>query len=233
MRAVDAQEFFMFRKFSLEILIPLVFLTILIINPPHGLDYWISQQFYDPDLGWTLHKNFFFTQIIHKGGKVLSGVIYLYFLIRLVWIFKKGERFYDEKKRLSIAIVAGILSLIAVWLLKQITDVPCPWDVMGLGGCQIPVNPFAGAFWGENACWPGGHAGAGFSLLAFFFVYRYNNPRLGLILLVGALALGAIFGFGRMVQGAHFLSHNVSTMLIDWLIPATIFFVYGLKKMRC
>ncbi len=80
MRAVDAQEFFMFRKFSLEILIPLVFLTILIINPPHGLDYWISQQFYDPDLGWTLHKNFFFTQIIHKGGKVLSGVIYLYFL---------------------------------------------------------------------------------------------------------------------------------------------------------
>ena len=118
MRAVDAQEFFMFRKFSLEILIPLVFLTILIINPPHGLDYWISQQFYDPDLGWTLHKNFFFTQMIHKGGKVLSGVIYLYFLIRLVWIFKKGERFYDEKKRLSIAIVAGILSLIAVWLLK-------------------------------------------------------------------------------------------------------------------
>ena len=33
-----------------------------------------------------------------------------------------------------------------------------------------------------------------------------------------ALGMGTVFSLGRMAQGAHFLSHNVWTLLIDWLI---------------
>jgi membrane-associated PAP2 superfamily phosphatase len=32
------------------------------------------------------------------------------------------------------------------------------------------------------------------------------------------LSLGLLLSVGRMLQGAHFLSHNVWTLLIDWLI---------------
>ncbi|MNH45341.1 hypothetical protein D3C79_1077520 [compost metagenome] len=35
---------------------------------------------------------------------------------------------------------------------------------------------------------------------------------------MGALALGSLFSLGRMMQGAHFLSHNVWTLLFDWMI---------------
>ena len=33
-----------------------------------------------------------------------------------------------------------------------------------------------------------------------------------------ALAVGTVFSVARMMQGAHFLSHNLRTRLIDWTI---------------
>ena len=33
-----------------------------------------------------------------------------------------------------------------------------------------------------------------------------------------ALTLGCVLSLGRMLQGAHFLSHNLWTLLLDWLI---------------
>ncbi|MNF12306.1 hypothetical protein D3C80_2137390 [compost metagenome] len=35
---------------------------------------------------------------------------------------------------------------------------------------------------------------------------------------MAALALGSLFSLGRMMQGAHFLSHNLWTLLFDWMI---------------
>lgn len=67
-------------------------------------------------------------------------------------------------------------------------------------------------------CWPGGHASAGFSLLALFFVLRDRKPRAARMTLLFALGLGTLFSLGRMLQGAHFLSHNLWTLLIDWVI---------------
>ncbi|MOA47537.1 hypothetical protein D3C78_1701800 [compost metagenome] len=36
--------------------------------------------------------------------------------------------------------------------------------------------------------------------------------------LVFAFALGSVFSIGRMLQGAHFFSHNVLTAVFCWLI---------------
>jgi membrane-associated PAP2 superfamily phosphatase len=67
-------------------------------------------------------------------------------------------------------------------------------------------------------CWPGGHASAGFSLLALFFFLRDRRPRTARIALWVALGAGAVFSVGRMMQGAHFLTHNLWTLLFDWTI---------------
>ncbi|MOA51591.1 hypothetical protein D3C78_1747610 [compost metagenome] len=47
---------------------------------------------------------------------------------------------------------------------------------------------------------------------------RDRHPRLARVALVGALVLGSVFSLGRMMQGAHFLSHNLWTLLFDWMI---------------
>lgn len=55
-------------------------------------------------------------------------------------------------------------------------------------------------------------------LLALFFALRDRKPRLARYALAFAFAMGCLLSLSRMLQGAHFLSHNLWTMLFDWLI---------------
>ena len=72
-------------------------------------------------------------------------------------------------------------------------------------------------------CWPGGHASSGFTLFALFFALYDIRPRAARWALITAISLGSIFSLGRMLQGAHFLSHNVWTALIDWMVCALFY----------
>ena len=42
-------------------------------------------------------------------------------------------------------------------------------------------------------------------------------------MLATAITLGITLSVSRMLQGAHFLSHNLWTALIDWLVCATLY----------
>ena len=53
-----------------------------------------------------------------------------------------------------------------------------------------------------------------------YFFLRDRRPRAARIALGVALAAGTVFSIGRMMQGAHFLSHNLWTLLLDWTICA-------------
>ncbi|RML36691.1 PAP2 super protein, partial [Pseudomonas syringae pv. maculicola] len=73
-------------------------------------------------------------------------------------------------------------------------------------------------------CWPGGHAATGFTLFALFFMLRDRRPRLAKLGLALALGLGSIFSAGRMLQGAHFFSHNIWTAVFCWLICLGVYY---------
>ncbi|MNH31229.1 hypothetical protein D3C79_915700 [compost metagenome] len=47
---------------------------------------------------------------------------------------------------------------------------------------------------------------------------RDRKPRLARVALAVALVAGSVLSLGRMMQGAHFLSHNVWTAVFCWLI---------------
>ena len=50
-----------------------------------------------------------------------------------------------------------------------------------------------------------------------------TTARLAGLAYVFALVLGLLCATTRMMQGAHFASHNVATMLIDWLVSAALY----------
>src|SRR5690606_31792840 len=114
------------------------------------------------------------------------------------------------------------LSTSIVTPLKTLTGVHCPWSLNEFGGTQTytPLLSERAPSEKPGRCWPGGHASAGFALVALFFTLRDRRPRLARIALVVALGLGTVFSIGRMMQGAHFLSHNLWTLLLDWTICA-------------
>ena len=96
----------------------------------------------------------------------------------------------------------------------------CPWDLAEFGGSETftPLLSARAPTEHPGKCWPGGHASSGFIFFALYFVLRDRRPHQAKAALVFALALGSLFSIGRVMQGAHFLSHNLWTLLLDWTI---------------
>lgn len=81
-------------------------------------------------------------------------------------------------------------------------------------------------------CFPAGHASAGFALMAFYFVGRARRqPLLAWAGLATGLVAGSLLGFGRMLQGAHFLTHTLWAGLVCWAVILILYLaVIGLPK---
>jgi membrane-associated PAP2 superfamily phosphatase len=111
--------------------------------------------------------------------------------------------------------------------LKDVTAIQCPWDLQEFGGRELyaPLFGHHEPTAHPGRCWPGGHASSGFVFFALFFLLRDRKPKLARIAFAAAFILGSILSLGRMMQGAHFLSHNVWTALFDWTIALGCYYL--------
>ncbi|MBT8769188.1 phosphatase PAP2 family protein [Metapseudomonas boanensis] len=211
-------------NFRFWISLPIALMALLlIVDVPH-LDFALAHLFYDPQGGFIGRHSQFLEDVLHDRAKqavILLGVLAIAgFLVSLL-----PTRVRRIRRPLGYLVLALGLSTAIVSPLKTVTAVQCPWSLSEFGGVE-PYSPLLGHHpFVEKAgrCWPGGHASAGFSLLALFFALRDRRPRLARAALIGALLLGSVFSLGRMMQGAHFLSHNVWTLLFDWMISVVCY----------
>ena len=209
--------------FRLALGLPLAAMAFLLLFDPSRLDFAISRWFYVPGDGFIgRHYGSFLENFLHDRAKqlvIVIGVLAIAgFLVSLL-----PTAFSRWRRVLGYVVLAMGLSTSLVNPLKTLTGMHCPWSLQEFGGKEIHTAllddrapPVARA----ERCWPGGHASAGFSLLALFFALRDRRPRLARLALWTALGLGALFSVGRVMQGAHFLSHNLWTLLLDWTICA-------------
>ncbi|KIQ06602.1 MULTISPECIES: phosphatase PAP2 family protein [Pseudomonas] len=199
--------------------IPLALMALLLVVDPQPLDFALAGLFYDPASGFIGSSSFWLEDVLHDQAKILViglGVMCIAaFLLSLLPVKLRAWRRELGYLVLSLSLSTGIVTP-----LKTLTAVQCPWSLTQFGGRET-FSPLIGARPTTDKpgrCWPGGHASAGFSLLALFFALRDRRPRLAKWALAFALALGTVLSLGRMLQGAHFLSHNLWTLLFDWLI---------------
>ncbi|WP_298183650.1 phosphatase PAP2 family protein [uncultured Pseudomonas sp.] len=214
--AVAASRYFDFR---LGLGIPLALMALLLMFDPSGLDFAIEQLFYQPGQGFIGRHSFWLEDILHDRAKQLVIGFAVLAIIGLV-ISLLPTRFRVWRRSLGYLVLALGVSTSIVTPLKAFTAVQCPWSLTEFGGTETftPLLSERVATDSPGRCWPGGHASSGFSLLALFFLLRDKRPRAARAALVFALGLGAVFSLGRMMQGAHFLSHNLWTLLFDWTI---------------
>lgn len=124
---------------------------------------------------------------------------------------------------------AMIVTPLVVNQLKGRTTQPCPVEVIEFGGARSYGASRLGPFWaGTGAspghCLPSGHAGGGYALLALFFAgWASGRPAWRHAGLAVGVAAGIGFSLVRMVQGAHFASATVWSVLIAWTICAALF----------
>jgi membrane-associated PAP2 superfamily phosphatase len=121
---------------------------------------------------------------------------------------------------LAIVLATGIVAL-----LKQLTNVDCPWSLARFGGTHAYVALLGHRPPGAErvACFPGAHSSGGFALMCFYFALRdraAGAARLGLVL---GLTVGAVFAFGQEARGAHFLSHDLASAAVVWFTQLALY----------
>ncbi|QGW21984.1 phosphatase PAP2 family protein [Stutzerimonas degradans] len=206
-------------NFPLGFGLPALLMAALLIGEPSQLDFALSRLFYEPGAGFVGRHSWLLEDFLHDRVKqlvILIGVLAIAgFLLSLL-----PTRLARSRRPLGYLVLALGLSTSIVSPLKTLTGVHCPWSLSEFGGTQTftPLLADRAPTLKPGRCWPGGHASAGFSLLALYFVLRDRRPRLAHIALGVALALGTLMSAGRVMQGAHFASHNLWTLLFDWTI---------------
>lgn len=206
-------------NFTWALSIPLLLMAVLLVVDPSPVDFAIEHLFYQPGQGFIGRHSFWLEDILHDRAKqavIAVGVLAIVgFLLSLL-----PTRLRPLRRSLGYLVLALGLCVSVVTPLKALTGMHCPWSLSEFGGHEqfTPLLAERAPTANPGRCWPGGHASAGFSLIALFFALRDRRPRAARIALMVALGLGSLFSLGRMLQGAHFLSHNLWTLLIDWVI---------------
>ncbi len=206
-------------NFRLWFGLPLLIMALLLVVDPSRLDLAISNWFYSTQDGFAGKHSWLLEDLLHdraKQGVIAIGLAAIGgFVLSLL-----PTRLAAWRRRLGYLVLALGLSTAIVTPLKALTGVHCPWSLTEFGGSETytPLLSPRAPTLKPGRCWPGGHASAGFSLFALFFFLRDRHPRAARYGLRLALGLGLLFSVSRVMQGAHFLSHNVWTMLFDWMI---------------
>ena len=213
----DADHIAFYRNHLWLPFVAFAFLTWLLIGL-HG-DQWIADRLYALEgNAWTLQSGYWSQDIFHAAGRQASKNAW--FLVLIVFI----ASFFSEKLRvwrrpLAYLLIASLLSTAVVGLLKRHTNIDCPWDLLRYGGRQqfyglFTQRPIALA---KAACFPAGHASAGYAWVALYFFSLSTAPRWRWWALGSALSVGLLFGFAQQLRGAHFMSHDVWSLMICWL----------------
>lgn len=206
-------------NFKIWFTIPLGLMVLLLLVDPAPLDMMISDMFYQKGVGFVGRHSFWLEDILHDRAKQLVIAIGLLAIVGWLSSLLLAE-LTRYRRHLGYLVLAMALCTSLVTPLKALTNVQCPWSLQQYGGeathtALLEARPSEGK---PGRCWPGGHASTGFAMLALFFVLRDRRPRAARWALIIALSLGTVFSMGRVMQGAHFLSHNIWTLLFDWCI---------------
>lgn len=168
------------------------------------LDVWVSGLFYTPEHSFYLSETFVVESMHWVFGKIqyfiLLGLVVLLFMSR-EWLLKHTGLYRKHLWFLLLLLLLGPGLLVNIGLKDNSTGRARPNDTALFGGDKQYTMPFVMAEQcGNNCSFVSGHASTGFFLMGLAWVFQRRR------LLVLGVGLGAIAGFGRILQGGHFLS---------------------------
>ncbi|MEY3337294.1 MAG: phosphatase PAP2 family protein [Steroidobacteraceae bacterium] len=205
-----------------HLLVPLV-LTVILLAAIAALDadHRIAQTFFfdDSTQRWIGRDNFWTNEFLHRGGRNLMRLIAVLAIAGWVTSFY-STRLKPSRRALGYLALCLAIVPLTVGALKETTNVDCPWDLQGFGGERPEIRWYEDRPEGlpRAACFPGAHSSSAFALFAFYFVLLANHSQRARLALGAVLVLGTAFSVAQQSRGAHFVSHDLVSALIAWLI---------------
>ncbi|HWU99300.1 MAG TPA: phosphatase PAP2 family protein [Oxalicibacterium sp.] len=199
------------------------------------IDFWVSQQFFDPvTQTFPLEHNkrlFYWGHQVLKKLSVIAWLVCIGLALAGVW----SQRLRTWRRPLLVFIAMGGAVSLVIQMLKGSSMHACPYDLAMYGGKSVwfPLFDTVKMAVRQGRCWPGGHASAGFVLIAGYFALRERAPRWARGILIGSLVLGTVMSAVQVVRGAHFVSHNLWSLWISWAVCVAISMVIeGFRYVR-
>ncbi len=213
----------------------LLTLPLPLMSDYSGLDVWLENHYFDSSRGIFPWRELHWFEALSHGGprSVLFFLVGLNVVtLLLAWLSPATLQqilppFWRRPRVLGYLLAASLAGPLMVGLLKKTTTHPCPWNLDLYGGQAAfhhLLDPPLFTLSDAGRCFPGGHASGGFALLALVPLLQGKRQLQALLLALGA---GFFMGWSRMMQGAHFLSHNLWSAWICW---AMVLACYGLIK---
>jgi len=206
----------------------LIFLLGWIFYELSSFDLLLQDKLYNFETcKWVVDRNEPLARaIFYKGIKWALAFFGIgSFILFILGLFKGKPRRY-QFNTLYFFLCMAIIPL-TISSSKSLTNVYCPWDLARYGG-DVPYvkvyDSYPESFRPKKIrpeCFPAGHASGGFALFSLFFIAK--NRRQRFLSLIPPLVFGSIMAFYQMAKGAHFLGHNITTMLLAFLMAHGIY----------
>lgn len=177
---------------------------------------------------WKLRFHWLTFTVVHEWGKrlaILGGICMITTCIGCYIRANDRQRF----RALCLSLYSSLFCIIFIGLLKKITHMDGPVDLLQFGGTKPYLSLLTshpGTFpYGRS--WPAGHAAGAYCWYSLVWMQRVLKAgRPGLTAVLVSLA-GIIFGFSQQLRGEHFLSDDMVTIVICWLTPWFVFKKWG------
>ncbi len=167
---------------------------------------------------WALKKHFLTATVVHEYGRHLVQLLVFLAVGLIIRDWRLGRKRQFAAGLYLFACFA--ITTLTVSLLRHLTHVSCPWDLLRYGGDVPYVSIFARLPPGTETgtCFPAGHASGAYAWVALYYYFRVVNPRYRWYGLGFGLTLGLTFDIAQQLRGAHFVSHGLWTLGIAWCV---------------
>lgn len=194
------------------------FVLLMLAFTRYGVDFAVADGLFRLEGGaWTLKHHPVTEAMLHSGGRVLSETLGAIAIVSLI-VSLSWRGLHVWRRPQAYLVVTVTASTLGIAALKHLISMECPWDLARYGGDM----PFIGLFeprpegLPDTACFPAGHASAGYAWLALYFFFKATLPRWRWLGLAIGLSMGLAFGLAQQLRGAHFLSHDLWTLMLCW-----------------
>ena len=204
--------------------VPLALVLFASLASHSGLDRTVTDFFYDAELArFPAHDSYWLELLGHRVAKISIWVIALGTLAA-AFTTERIRQSPHEQRAIVLAVLAMAFGPMMVSALKYSTSHHCPWDLRAYGGFADVSRDWFVAAADAGRCFPSGHASAGFALISLYFLgHAIDRPGVARAGLIAAIVIGTGFSAVRVIQGAHFVSHNLWAAAIDWFAAALVF----------